>query len=48
MATQISGGAIGAHRDTLRTLSGRLAAPNAAEQRDALKEEIISLFKEIE
>jgi tetratricopeptide (TPR) repeat protein len=48
MATQITGGAIGAHRDTLRTLSGRLAAPNAAEQRDALKEEIISLFKEIE
>jgi tetratricopeptide (TPR) repeat protein len=48
MATQMTAGAISAHRDTLRALNGRLAAPNAAEQRDALKEEIITLFKEIE
>src|SRR5919198_2088820 len=48
MATQMTAGAISAHRDTLRALHGRLAAPNAAEQRDALKDQIIALFKEIE
>lgn len=48
MTEQIVARAITAHRATLKTLDGRLDAPNASEQSDALKNEIISFFKLIE
>src|SRR5205085_2208257 len=48
MSEQIVARAITAHRSTLKTLDARLDDPNAAEQKDALKTEIISFFKLIE
>ena len=48
MSEQIVARAITVHRGTLQTLDGRLEAPDAADQKDALKEEIISFFKVIE
>src|SRR2546428_13828276 len=48
MTEQIVARAITEHRATLRALDERLEAPDASEQRDALKEEIISFFKLIE
>src|SRR5438105_5600251 len=48
MSEQIVARAITAHRGTLQALDGRLEAPDAADQKDALKEEIISFFKVIE
>jgi tetratricopeptide (TPR) repeat protein len=48
MNEQIVARAIDEHRTTLRALDGRLEAPDAAAQRDSLKEEIITFFKTIE
>src|SRR5688572_24581584 len=48
MSDEIVARAITAHRTTLKTLDGRLDAPNAAAERDVLKVEIISFFKLIE
>jgi len=48
MTEQIVARAITVHRGTLQTLDDRLEAPGAAEQKDVLKEEIISFFKVIE
>jgi tetratricopeptide (TPR) repeat protein len=48
MSDEIVARAITAHRTTLKTLDGRLDAPNAAAERDVLKVEIINFFKLIE
>jgi tetratricopeptide (TPR) repeat protein len=48
MTEQIVARAITEHRETLNALDARLDAPDAADQKDVLKNEIISFFKLIE
>lgn len=48
MSEQIVARAISAHRATLNRLDSKLEAPDAGEQKDVLKVEIISFFKDIE
>jgi tetratricopeptide (TPR) repeat protein len=48
MAEQIVARAISAHRSMLKTLDAKLDSPEAGGHKDALKDEIINLFKSIE
>ena len=47
MAEQVAR-AISAHRETLKALDGRLDAPDAQSQKDALKDQIITFYRSIE
>ena len=47
MAEQVAR-AISAHRDTLKALDARLESPDAQQQKDALKDQIITFYKSIE
>jgi tetratricopeptide (TPR) repeat protein len=48
MSEQIVARAISAHRSTLQRLDAKVDSPDAGTQKDVLKVEIISLFKDIE